>query len=156
MKTNAFDILVEQSMKIATAESCTGGLIGSRITDVPGASRYYAGGIIAYSNEAKINILGVSPETIRNYGAVSEECAREMVMGVVKIFRANVGIAITGIAGPSGGTPEKPVGTVYIAYYLQGHVTAERVFFTGSRIEIKEKIVDHALEKLFDMVSSLF
>ncbi len=150
------DLLVSKSLFLATAESCTGGLLGSRITDVPGASRYYAGGIIAYSNEAKINILGVSPETIRNYGAVSEECAREMVMGVVRIFRADAGIAITGIAGPSGGTPEKPVGTVYLAYYLKGHVTVERVFFTGSRIEIKEKIVEHALEKFFDIVSPLF
>ena len=156
MKTNAFDVLVEQGMNIATAESCTGGLLGSRITDVPGASLYYAGGLIVYSNEAKINILGVSPRTISIYGAVSEECAREMVKGVVKIFRADAGIAITGIAGPSGGTPEKPVGTVYIAYYLRGDVTAERVFFTGSRIEIKEKIVEHSLEKFFDMVTSLF
>jgi len=148
------EILVRKHLKLATAESCTGGLLGSRITDVPGASRYYLGGVIAYDNEIKIRVLGVKRETIEKYGAVSEECAREMAMGVARMMNADIGIATTGIAGPGGGSEEKPVGTVYIGYYINNEVICERKQFKGSRVEIKERIVEHAIGTLINLLES--
>ena len=139
-------ILVENGLKLATAESCTGGLLGDEITNVPGASKYYLGGVIAYSNDMKMKVLNVKKETLENHGAVSRECAEEMARGVAKLFNADVAIATTGIAGPQGGSKEKPVGLVYIAYYIFGSVDVEARKFKGSRIEIKRKIVEHALE----------
>ncbi|NPA75141.1 MAG: CinA family protein [Euryarchaeota archaeon] len=147
-----FELIKDKKLKLATAESCTGGLLGSTITDVPGASAYYLGGVISYSNDAKINILGVKKETIERYGAVSEQCAKEMARGVAELFGADIAIATTGIAGPSGGTTQKPVGTVFIAYYLFGVVDVEKRKFDGSRREIKRKIAEHALNVLEVMV----
>lgn len=109
------DLLREHSLKLAVAESCTGGMISEMITGVSGSSDYFLGGVVSYSNELKIRLLGVSENTIKNYGAVSEECAREMAQGVRKLSGADIGLGITGIAGPTGGTPQKPVGTVWIA-----------------------------------------
>ncbi len=146
------DILVEMSLNLATAESCTGGLLGSTITDVPGSSQYYLGGVISYSNDAKINILGVKKETIEKYGAVSEQCAEEMAYGAARLFGADIAIATTGIAGPSGGTPQKPVGTVFIAYYVLGKITVEKHIFSGTRIEIKKKIVEVALHRVVELI----
>lgn len=108
-------LLRENGQTLATAESCSGGLLGDRITDVPGSSTYYMGGVIAYSNELKEKLLAVSPSTLSTHGAVSEETAREMALGVRKLTGADLGVVTTGIAGPDGGTPEKPVGTVAIA-----------------------------------------
>ena len=102
--------LREKGLMIALAESCTGGLLGDRITDVPGSSEYFAGSVICYSDKAKINLVGVKSETLKKYGAVSEETAAEMAAGVRKVFDADIGVSITGIAGPGGGTDEKPVG----------------------------------------------
>ena len=102
--------LREKGLMLALAESCTGGLLGDRITDVPGSSEYFAGSVICYSDKAKINLVGVKSETLKNYGAVSEETAAEMASGVRKVFDADIGVSITGIAGPGGGTDEKPVG----------------------------------------------
>ncbi len=149
------DILVEKGWRIATAESCTGGLLGSRITDVPGASRYYLGGVIAYDNRVKEKILGVRRETLEKYGAVSEKCAGEMAEGVARLMGANVAIATTGIAGPSGGTEEKPIGTVFIAYYILGKTHVERKRFHGSRVEIKEKIVERAISQLWGLLRDI-
>ena len=102
--------LREKGLMLALAESCTGGLLGDRITDVPGSSEYFAGSVICYSDKAKINLVGVKSETLKKYGAVSEETAAEMAAGVRKVFDADIGVSITGIAGPGGGTDEKPVG----------------------------------------------
>lgn len=107
-------LLVARGWMLATAESCTGGLIGHLLTEVPGSSDYYAGGIIAYANEVKMGILKVSPQDIRHYGAVSASVARAMARSVRTLFSVQIGLSATGIAGPTGGTPEKPVGTVYL------------------------------------------
>ena len=148
------DKLVEMGLTVATAESCTGGLIGDTITNIPGSSRYFLGGIIAYSNEAKINILGVKRETIERYGAVSEECAKEMAIGVSGLFHADVGISTTGIAGPGGGTEEKPIGLVYIGIYVNGQIFVKRYLFKGNRVEIKRKIAERAIMDAIEILST--
>ncbi|MBU2499476.1 MAG: CinA family nicotinamide mononucleotide deamidase-related protein, partial [Proteobacteria bacterium] len=108
-------LLKEAGLSLSVAESCTGGLIGNRLTNVPGSSNYFQGGVVVYSNQSKVDLLGVSAETIERRGAVSEQTAREMAEGVRKKFKTDMGIAVTGIAGPEGGSDHKPVGTVYIA-----------------------------------------
>jgi nicotinamide-nucleotide amidase len=131
-------MLRESGKKIAVAESCTGGLLGSRITDVPGSSTYFERGVVAYSNRAKVELLSVPEETIRRSGAVSEPVARAMAEGIRRLARVDVGIAITGIAGPDGGTAEKPVGTVFVGLAVEGNETVvERFSFPGGRNRIK-------------------
>lgn len=112
--------LIEKGLTISTAESCTGGLVGKRITDISGSSECYPGGAVTYSNEMKMKLLGVSEQTLKNFGAVSAECAIEMARGVRKLTGADIGVSTTGIAGPGGGTPGKPVGTVYIGLSAEG------------------------------------
>ena len=111
--------LIEKGLTLASAESCTGGLIGKRITEVPGCSSAYLGGVIAYDNSVKIKMLGVSEDTLLKYGAVSEETALEMCRGAAQALGANIGVSTTGIAGPGGGSDEKPVGLVYIGVYFK-------------------------------------
>jgi PncC family amidohydrolase len=111
---------------LAVAESCTGGLVSHRITDVPGSSAYYQGSVTSYSNEVKERVLHVKRDTLERYGAVSEQAAREMAQGVRDVLHADVGLAVTGVAGPDGGTPEKPVGLVYIALAAPDGVWVER------------------------------
>jgi nicotinamide-nucleotide amidase len=139
------DLLRERKMKIAVAESCTGGMLGARLTAIAGSSDVVLGGVIAYANEVKETQLGVSPETLRNQGAVSEETAREMAAGVCARYGAQVGAAITGIAGPGGGTPEKPVGTVCIAVAAAGAVRSVKVQMIGDRDEIRRRSAQAAL-----------
>jgi nicotinamide-nucleotide amidase len=130
-------LLTERKLKLAVAESCTGGLIGHRITNVPGCSRYFKGDLVTYSNDAKMNVLGVTDETLRKHGAVSEECVREMAAGARRVAGADIAIATSGIAGPDGGTPDKPVGTVCIALAADG-VSASRTYkFWGTRDWVK-------------------
>ncbi len=148
------ELLIKKNYRISVAESCTGGRIGDLITDIPGASRYFMGGIIAYSNEAKMKILNVKSKTIEKYGAVSEECAREMLMGVSSIFKTEVAIATTGIAGPTGGTKEKPVGLVYIGIKVDDFIDIKRYVFEGSRVEIKRKIAEKAIEDLVEILNT--
>jgi nicotinamide-nucleotide amidase len=133
---------------IAVAESCTGGMLGQRLTAVPGASSVVLGGIIAYANDVKTRELGVAPETIDAEGAVSEAVARAMATGVRLRFNSSIGIGITGIAGPDGGTPEKPVGTVWVAVDLQGEVHAVRAVLPGDRFEIRYRAAQLALDRL--------
>jgi nicotinamide-nucleotide amidase len=108
-------LLLERRLRIGTAESCTGGYLAHRITAVPGASRYFNGAIVSYSNEVKMNNLGVSEQTLREHGAVSEATVREMVHGALKALPVDIAVAISGVAGPDGGTPDKPVGTIWMA-----------------------------------------
>ena len=108
-------LLVKKKKTLAAAESCTGGLTAHRITNVPGASKYFRSGVVSYSNEAKIAVLGVSPETLKKHGAVSSQTAIEMAQGIRRISKADYGVSITGIAGPTGGTQEKPAGTFHVA-----------------------------------------
>lgn len=133
------DEFLAKKQKLAVAESCTGGYISHLITAVAGSSQWFSGGVISYSNEMKRNILGVKAETLEIFGAVSEQTVREMVSGILKITDADFGIAVSGIAGPSGGTSEKPVGTVWIAVADKKEIVAQEFHFSTNRMEnIKE------------------
>ncbi len=130
-------MLLKGSYTISVAESCTGGLLGHRLTEVPGSSGYFMGGIVAYSNRAKIDLLKVNPETLDRYGAVSGNTAEEMAKGVRKYFRTDLGISVTGIAGPGGGTMSKPVGTVYLGIDGEKDTFTGMYRFRGSREKVK-------------------
>ena len=130
------ELLTEKNLTVACAESCTGGA---------GSSAYVKGAVVSYSNEIKMNVLHVKAETLKNFGAVSEQTAREMAANVRQILNANIGVSVTGFAGPGGGTPENPVGTVYIGISGSDGVKVQKFNFGGTRTEIKEKAVDAAL-----------
>ncbi|NOH16689.1 competence/damage-inducible protein A [Clostridium cochlearium] len=142
------NFLIENNLSIATAESCTGGLLCGRLVNYPGISKCLVEGIVTYSNDSKMNRIGIKKETLENFGAVSEETALEMAKGVAKTSGADIGISTTGIAGPSGGTDEKPVGLVYIGYYIQGKSFAKRFVFPGNRESIRNRTVTVALDYL--------
>ena len=141
-------VLTEGNETLALAESCTGGLIAHQITNVPGASKILKGGIVAYSNEAKEKFLGVRADTLRQHGAVSKETATEMADGARKEFCADYAIAVTGIAGPTGGTPDKPTGTVFIAVAGSFGTVVERKLNPFSREKFKEVTARQAMELL--------
>ena len=134
--------LIDNKITVATAESCTAGLIAARIGDVSGVSEIFSEGYVTYSNEAKEKNLGVSHEALEKFGAVSEEVARQMAEGVCKRTGARLGLSATGIAGPTGGTDEKPVGLVYMGVCLDGVTTVVREVFTGSRAQVRAKTVE--------------
>lgn len=142
--------LIENKLKIATAESCTGGLLASRLTDIPGVSEVFECGVVSYSNRIKSEILGVSEKSLEEYGAVSETVAKQMSKGVAKKTSANIGVGITGIAGPGGGTKEKPVGTVWLSLYFADtkENPAWRLSLSGNREEIRNAACDEAVKKL--------
>ena len=142
------ELLISKSMTIAVAESCTGGSLSSSLTSNPGASSYFNCGFITYSNESKINMLNVNPQSIELFGAVSEKVAYEMAMGAGQNSKSEVAISVTGIAGPSGGTPEKPVGMVCFGFYVNGHVSTTTQFFSGVRSEIVAESIAFALTEL--------
>ncbi len=148
-------ILTEKKLKLAVAESCTGGLICNRITNISGSSNYFERGIISYSNESKIQILGVNPETIQKYGAVSEQTAIEMAHGVRKISGADIGISTTGIMGPTGATETKPIGLVYIGYSDSQKEFAKQYNFADNRIRNKERSSQAALALLWQMLKEI-
>lgn len=134
---------------ISTAESCTGGMIASQCTDLPGSSAWFDRGLITYSNAAKTQLLGVPEELIANCGAVSEHVAKAMALGAVYRSNSMASMAVTGVAGPSGGSTEKPVGTVWLAWCVQGLVTAELHHFSGDRQQIREATTHCAIEGLW-------
>ena len=139
--------LKNNGLKIAVAESCTGGLISKRITDVPGASDVFDMGIVSYANGIKNRFLGVSEEILNTVGAVSEETAAAMAKGVCEAANADIGVSTTGIAGPGGGTKEKPVGLVYISvYFKNGRQTVKKLLLRGSREDIREKTATTVFE----------
>jgi nicotinamide-nucleotide amidase len=146
-------ILNEKKYTLSVAESCTGGLIGEKITSVPGSSKYFAGGVITYSNEVKINQLKVEKNIIEKFGAVSEECAKQMAFNVSKIFKTEASISVTGIAGPDGGTNEKPVGLVYIGTYLNNKIDVKRFIFRGDREAIRQRSAKTAMNLLIKRIS---
>jgi nicotinamide-nucleotide amidase len=140
--------LIERGLTLGIAESCTGGLIANRITDVPGCSAAFLAGVVSYSNDSKRDILGVPEELLIEHGAVSEKVARAMAEGVRRVTGADVGISVTGIAGPTGGTPEKPVGLVYMALAKAAGTAVQRQQFMGSRKDIKWRTSQSALDML--------
>ena len=143
-------LLHERGLKLVLAESCTGGLLGSRITDVPGSSEYFLGGVVAYAYEAKVDLLGVSWDTLNTKGAVSRETVLEMARGIRNLMKAHIAISVSGIAGPGGGTPEKPVGTTWIGLVAEDGEWAKIFYFSGDRKENKISAVDSALRLLLD------
>lgn len=142
--------LKEKNWCVSTAESCTGGLISGRLVNVPGVSEVFKEGYVTYSNEAKHKLLGVEKDALRNYGAVSSQVAEQMARGAMKMAGAQAAVAVTGIAGPDGGTLEKPVGLVYIGCCVQGKVTVTENHFRGSREEIRQQTVETALKLLLE------
>ena len=142
------ELLNSKNMSIAVAESCTGGLLSSSLTSIPGASSYFNCGFITYSNESKIKMLNVDSQTIELFGAVSEKVAYEMAMGAGQNSQSDLAISVTGIAGPSGGTAEKPVGMVCFGFYVEGEVSTTTQFFSGVRSEIVSESIAFALTEL--------
>ena len=145
--------LIENNITIATAESCTGGSLGKIITSFSGVSAIYGFGFITYANEAKEKILGVSHETLEKHGAVSSECAREMAIGARKVAKSDIAVSVTGIAGPTGGTKEKPVGLVYIAFADKNGVEVRKLNLSGTRDEIRAKTCDEVFKLISEQLS---
>lgn len=148
-------LLIQKEIHIATAESCTGGLLGHMLTNVSGSSAYYNCGVISYSNIAKHQLLGISINTLETYGAVSEQVAHTMAEGIRKLSQVDIGIATTGIAGPTGGTKGKPVGLVYIGIATSSETKVEKFHFHGNRLEIKQQTCHTALNMLYEELKNI-
>jgi len=144
------NLLRGRGLKLALAESCTGGLVGNRVTNVPGSSEYFLGGVVAYAYEAKVALLGVSWDTLNSKGAVSRETVLEMARGARKALNADVAVSVSGISGPGGGTPEKPVGTTWISLVAEDGAWAKVFQFEGDREQNKASAADAALQILYD------
>lgn len=142
------DILVARGFTMTCAESCTGGLISARMVNVPGVSEVFKAGFVTYANEAKQKLLGVKEETLIQFGAVSCQTAEEMARGAAKAAEADVAISVTGIAGPDGGTKEKPVGLVYIGCYVKGDVLVKEYHFNGDRMQVRQSSAEAALKQV--------
>lgn len=147
------ELLRKNKLTVTTAESCTGGMVGSRLVDVPGCSDVYAEGYITYSNKAKRKLLNVSKATLRKYDAVSRQTAREMAIGAAFAANADVAVSVTGLAGPDGGTEKRPVGLVFIGCYMDDRVTVEEHHFHGSRNEIRAQAAMSALKLMKSVIA---
>lgn len=147
------ELLRRRKLTLATAESCTGGLVGHRLTSVPGSSDYYLGGVVAYSYDAKERVLGVRHDTLYDFGAVSAETALEMARGARRLLHADLAVAVTGIAGPGGGTPDKPVGLVYIALSSRRQDVYRRFVWNEDRDGNKERSAQAALEMIVEYLA---
>jgi len=146
-------LLRKKNKTVALAESCSGGLLSHRITNIPGSSEYFIGSMVTYSNKAKVNLLKIAPKLIAQHGAVSSQVARRMAKGVRKLFRADFGVSITGIAGPGGGTKTKPVGLTYIAVNSRTKTICVKSIFKGTRLSIKSQAAAKAFELLLNALS---
>jgi nicotinamide-nucleotide amidase len=144
--------LLVRGWRVATAESCTGGWIAKSLTDVPGSSQWFDGSVVSYSNAAKMTLLGVSQELLTAHGAVSEQVVRAMANGARERFHTELAVAVSGIAGPDGGTPDKPVGTVFFAWATPAGTGAARRVFAGGREAVRRQSVAFAVERLVDLV----
>lgn len=142
------EALLTRQLTCATAESCTGGLIGGALTALPGSSRWYVGGVVAYANEVKTALLGVPPEVLAAHGAVSRPVAEAMALGVCRATGADAALSTTGVAGPDGGSPDKPVGTVWIGWALHGEARAAVFHFSGDREAVRRAAVHRAVAGL--------
>lgn len=140
--------LMARQWMMATAESCTGGMVAAGCTDLAGSSAWFERGFVTYSNAAKQELLGVDPQTIAQHGAVSEAVAKAMALGACQHARSQVSVAVTGIAGPTGGSADKPVGTVWFAWCIDGRVDAQKMVFSGDRAAVRQASTQHALQGL--------
>ncbi|MGB7537402.1 MAG: CinA family protein [Anaerolineales bacterium] len=148
--------LAELGLTVSVAESVTGGLIGSRFTDVAGSSDYFMGGVVSYSNDAKVKLLSVKKETLARHGAVSEQTAREMAEGVRRSFGTDIGLAVSGIAGPGGATKDKPVGLMWLAISAKDFSQARSIRLSGDRLQNKAGAADEVFALLEEYVDTLF
>ncbi len=150
---NLFKVLQESRVTFGTAESCTGGLIAKTVTDISGISEFYLGSVVSYSNSVKENVLGVKEETLKEFGAVSADTAKQMAEGTLNVIGCDYSVSTTGIAGPGGGTAEKPVGLVYIASAGKGKETkVTKNLFSGTREEIRMQATEKALTMLIEQI----
>jgi nicotinamide-nucleotide amidase len=155
LATGVAECLLARGQTLATAESCTGGWIAKVLTDIPGSSAWFECGVVAYGYEAKESLLGVQPQTLERAGAVSQETVVEMVSGALARYGASVAVAVTGVAGPGGGTPDKPVGTVWIGWKRRGgYARAELFHFEGDREAVRRQTVGAALEGVRRILTS--
>lgn len=145
-------LMTEHKLTLSAAESCTGGMLSAKLINVPGASAVYEAGFVTYANKAKHKLIGVKKKTLKEYGAVSKETAKEMVKGTLKATGADYAVAITGIAGPGGGTKEKPVGLVYIGCGRKNRIVIKQYQFSGDRTQIRESSVENALHQLWEVL----
>ncbi|GAB3482983.1 CinA family protein [Polaromonas eurypsychrophila] len=146
------DLMLKKDWLLATAESCTGGLISAACTDLAGSSAWFERGFVTYSNEAKRELLGVDAAVITAHGAVSEEVVRAMVQGAIMHSKAQVAVAVTGVAGPTGGSRTKPVGTVWFGFMVDGRLSSEVKHFGGDRAAVRLATVQHALQRLVQLL----
>lgn len=144
--------MTENKLTLSAAESCTGGMFSARVINTAGASAVYEAGFVTYANKAKHKLIGVKKKTLKDYGAVSKETAKEMVKGTLKETGADYAVAITGIAGPGGGTKEKPVGLVYIGCGRKHHIVVKEYQFSGDRTQVREASVENALYQLWEVL----
>ena len=148
------DLFLTKGWLLATAESCTGGMISAACTDLAGSSNWFERGFVTYSNEAKTEMLGVAAALVTAHGAVSEEVARAMVQGAITHSRARVAVAVTGVAGPTGSSRAKPVGTVWFGFMVDGQLSSERQHFDGDRATVRSATVQHALQRLVQLLAN--
>jgi nicotinamide-nucleotide amidase len=148
------DFLIKNELKLATTESCTGGMISAACTDLAGSSDWFERGFVTYSNAAKTEMLGVDAALIEAHGAVSEPVARAMAFGAIRHSKAQVSIAVTGIAGPSGGSAAKPVGTVWFGFSVQGSLHSEMQRFDGDRAAVRQQTVEHSLQRVLALLQT--
>lgn len=148
-------LLLSLNLSISTAESCTGGGIGYSLTSLAGSSRWYLGGFITYSNAAKVRDLQVSEETLNIYGAVSEQVAEQMAYGCLQRAETDLALAVTGVAGPEGGTKDKPVGTVCFAWAMPGKTLTETLIFTGDRASVRRQTIEQALRQSINLLNEI-
>jgi nicotinamide-nucleotide amidase len=146
------DLLLAKKLKLVTAESCTGGLIAGACTDLAGSSAWFERGFVTYSNDAKTELLGVEERLLRRAGAVCEGVARAMVLGALAHSHAQVAVAVTGVAGPTGGSPAKPVGTVWFGFAVPGTLITEKCRFAGDRAAVRAATVQHAFKRLVELL----
>jgi len=147
------EALLKKGFKLVTAESCTGGMIAAACTDLAGSSAWFERGFVTYSNDAKTELLGVEERVLRRAGAVCGPVAQAMAEGALAHSRAQVAVAVTGVAGPTGGSPAKPVGTVWFGFALPGQVVTEKCHFEGDRAAVRQATVRHALNRLLALLS---
>ena len=153
---NMINLLKKYNLTVSTAESCTGGLIASAITEISGSSTFFGMGVVTYANEAKMKLLGVKSDTLTAYGAVSEQTAKEMAEGILRLSESDVSISVTGIAGPTGGTPEKPVGIVYIGISGEFGTFSYENHFAGNRSQVRAQTVEKAFKLAAEYVSKFY